>query len=292
MKLYSSTSIHNESTSERTVRLNDMAERMNILRSTETVEEKRIRTNQNSSHRATKRNNESNEERLTRLTIKKKDIISWKNAGFNYNNSYKYNEDSYTKIGDMDVICKHCNARKYKAEPAGLCCKLGKVVLPKLDNLIEPLNELLKSKHFFNNIRNYNSSFQMTSFGANKIIKDGYNTQVKIQGQVYHLLGSLKKEKDSEKYLQIYFMGNTTEESNRRCSVIPNSLLKFDIISSLQNMLHLYNSKVKSFIYANSNLPDNLKLILSAEKRPLGEHERRFNDPISNEVAVLLVSDK
>ena len=76
--------------------------------------------------------------------------------------------------------------------------------------------ELLQSKHFFDNIRNY-------------------NTQIKIKGQVYHLL---KKENDNEKQLQIYFIDNTAEESNRRCEENLNYLLKKDIIN-LQNMLNL-----------------------------------------------------
>ena len=258
--------------SERTIRLSSMAERMSTLGGNENKEDKIIRKNQNSSNRAKQRNNESNAERCIRLKYSKKDIISWKNAGYTYNINNKYGDDSYTIIGNMNIVCKYCNALRYSSEPKGLCCKLGKVVFFFFFQPIKPLSNLIKSKDFFDNIRNYNSTFQMTSFGANKIIKDGYNTQVKIKGQVYHLLGSLKNDNNTEKYLQFYFMGNTTEETNKRCEILPNSSLKKNIISSLQNMLHLYNSKVQSFIYANSNLPDNLKIILSAEKRPLGEH--------------------
>ena len=31
---------------------------------------------------------------------------------------------------------------------------------------------------------------------------------------------------------------------------------------------------------------------MSCERRPIGEHLRRFNDPITNEVAVLMVGDR
>ena len=55
----------------------------------------------------------------------------------------------------------------------------------------------------------------MTSFGADHIFKDGFNTQVKVKGQVYHLIGSLNKKEEKETYLHIYFMGNSTEETNR-----------------------------------------------------------------------------
>ena len=97
----------------------------------------------------------------------------------------------------MNVICVYCNVKKYKNEAPGLCCSNGKVELPLKEDPPEPLKSLLysnssQSKIFLNNIRYYNCAFQMTSFGANKILHcQGYNTNFKIQGQVYHLLGPL-----------------------------------------------------------------------------------------------------
>ncbi|GBM90475.1 hypothetical protein AVEN_75852-1 [Araneus ventricosus] len=62
-------------------------------------------------------------------------------------------------------------ALKFEAEASGLSCSNGKVSLPELPQLPEPLNRLIegnhpKSKEFLSMIRNYNSSFQMTSFGT------------------------------------------------------------------------------------------------------------------------------
>ena len=97
----------------------------------------------------------------------------------------------------MNVICVYCNVKKYKNEALGICCSNGKVELPLKEDPPEPLKLLLysnssQSKIFLNNIRYYNCAFQMTSFGANKILHcQGYNTNFKIQGQVYHLLGPL-----------------------------------------------------------------------------------------------------
>jgi len=50
--------------------------------------------------------------------------------------------------------------------------------------------------------------FQMTSFGATDIVKfSGFQSTFKVQGQVYHLHGSLLPLVDeSSKFLQIYFM--------------------------------------------------------------------------------------
>ena len=52
-------------------------------------------------------------------------------------------------------------------------------------------------------------------------------------------------------------MGNSTEETNRRCEVINKSEINKEIVSSLQNMLHSINYKVKSFIYAKEELNEN-----------------------------------
>jgi len=59
------------------------------------------------------------------------------------------------------------------------------------------------SKEFMNNIRNYNSCFQMTSFGSNRK-KTGYNTTFRIQGQIYHRIGSLLPVDKNPSFLQIY----------------------------------------------------------------------------------------
>ena len=62
----------------------------------------------------------------------------------------------------------------------------------------------------------------------------------KIQGQVYHLMGSLLPQSGEEhKFLQIYFIGNEVDQVNRRCAI--NQNLKPEIVMELQNMLHTNN---------------------------------------------------
>lgn len=141
---------------------------------------------------------------------------------FNYDPSA-----SYTILGDVgkcDVICKHCNASLFKNEPKGLCCANGKVKLPPtpppppeiqayLDDMSQP-----EAKHFFANIRKYNTCFQMTSFRTKKSTGQtnthqhagnfGFTTTFTIQGQIYHSIKSLQPESnDRPAFLQIYFSG-------------------------------------------------------------------------------------
>ena len=63
----------------------------------------------------------------------------------------------------------------------------------------------------------------MTSFGADKIIHEGgFMPGFKVQGQVYHLAGSLLPRPNQEAiFLQIYFMGDERIEALRRQSLYP-----------------------------------------------------------------------
>ncbi|XP_014612528.1 PREDICTED: uncharacterized protein LOC106791422 [Polistes canadensis] len=153
-----------------------------------------------------------------------------------------------------------------------MCCASEKVVLSSLPTPPEPLLSLLAGnsddlKLFLRKIRKINSCFQMTSFGATKICNltsDGRNfeTTFKIQGQVYHKIGSLMPmPNENTKFLQIYFMGSCEERVTTWCEVSPQ----------LQN--------------------DNYQIVIKADKVPLGGHAGRFNAPTVDEVDVIMVVD-
>lgn len=144
-------------------------------------------------------------------------------AAFQYDPTMKYNEHKSILIGKMDEVCAHCNSLKFKIETNNICCSNGKVKLPTLLPPPKPLLTYLSgttedSKHFLENIRRYNSCFQMTSFGATKIANEaGFMPTFKVQGQIYHLAGSLLPLPDSDaKFMQIYFMGDENAELNQR----------------------------------------------------------------------------
>ena len=78
----------------------------------------------------------------------------------------------------------------------------------------------------------------------------------KIQGQVYHTVGSLLPLPDEQpKFQQIYFMGNDAEETQHRYSIMPG--VRYDIVQELQPMLHLHNSYVHSFKSALKQMPES-----------------------------------
>lgn len=117
-------------------------------------------------------------------------------SAFSYDPQLDYALQNSIQIGAMDKICPKCFAKKWKDEANGMCCASGKVILPNIEEPPEPIKSLLTnnhslSAHFLNNIRRYNSLFQMTSFGAKEIREGNFMPTFKVEGQVYHLIGDL-----------------------------------------------------------------------------------------------------
>lgn len=106
-----------------------------------------------------------------------------------------------------------------------LCCKSGKIELPPLCPLPEPLATLLnfngdaRSKRFLRQIRSYNSMFAFTSMGAaiDKSINNGNASYVfKINGVVHHRIGTLVPSRGAPpKFAQLYIYDSDNEIQNR-----------------------------------------------------------------------------
>lgn len=206
-------------------------------------------------------------------------------------NSFQY----HCYIGELTTRCTHCLAFKFPNETSGMCCSNGKVDLqpfleppPELQLLLS--GESALSNHFLEKIRLYNNCFQLTSMGYTDASLNGWNPQFRVQGQVYHRIGSLlPSTQNQHSFLQVYFMENDAA-SARRYSLFQG--LQPRIISDLQNMLHRHNSYVIqlkcAYEFARSNF-DSYVIVINEQARPTGEHERRFNAPSSsNDVAILM----
>jgi hypothetical protein len=99
-------------------------------------------------------------------------------------------------LGGPTCTCPHCGAHfwleermrgRRMANPVyNRCCRGGSIVLPSYSPPPQPLICLLTredpslSRHFFDNIRRYNSMFAMTSMGVKVInaINDGHGPYV------------------------------------------------------------------------------------------------------------------
>jgi hypothetical protein len=131
----------------------------------------------------------------------------------------------------------------------------------------------------------------MTSFGGNEVNTGNFVSTFKIQGQVYHRIGSLMPEPhQSPSFLQIYFVGDEDKENEIRCSYL--SGLKQELVGQLQKMLHEHNKYIKDFKATIESVPKNqneFRVVINADRKPSGEHRGRFNAPTSNEVALMIV---
>ena len=290
-----------ETTAERSQRLFEQNARSSHNRSRETSLERSQRLADQNARTSNNRAQETCAERSQRLIYQNARTAATRlrrqtnllNAAFAYDLNYSTLDD--VEIGRMNHFCNNCQAQKWKTEAPGLCCSNGKVDIPKIPEPTPVLKELLlgnhlRSKHFLSHTRQYNTLFQMTSFGAKEIREGSFMPTFKIQGQVYHLIGNLlPAEGAKSEFLQIYFV-SLADQLSLRSNINPN--LRNDLINPLQKELHDYNSYVQNFKYnlENRQLQD-MKLIIYADLKPPNEHKGRYNAPTVDEVAVLLVDE-
>ena len=95
----------------------------------------------------------------------------------------------------------------------------------------------------------------------------------RIQGQVYHLIGSIvPTQGESHKFAQIYFIDNEESEVATRSAIVNG--LKLDIIRGINQLLHQTNHYTwnclrwqKRFLNKKT-LPLTLGLLLMKQKGP------------------------
>lgn len=277
------------------LRANENQERRNERLRANALRQRQARQRVTDAHRVHEQQRLQVHRALTRASLLR--------LAFEYESDIDYSSHPKIVIGAMDKECQHCHAFKYKGESAGFCCASGKVVLPPLNSPPEPLKTLLagatpQSKLFLRKIRKFNSCFQMTSFGATKIIQNeggrNFESTFKIQGQVYHQIGSLISMPDADpKFLQIYFMGDEEQQINTRCQYNHiEQMEEREIVGTLEPFLRNHNHLVQLFNTVSNRLQnDNYMIVIKADKVPSGEHAGRYNAPTVNEVAVVMVGD-
>lgn len=95
---------------------------------------------------------------------------------------------------------------------------------------------------------------------------------------------------EQHKFLQIYFMGDEDNEVDRRCQYIQG--VEREIVLKIQRMLHEHNRLINTFKTALDRMPhEQYKLVINPDRTPRGEHERRFNAPLINDVAAVVCGD-
>lgn len=114
---------------------------------------------------------------------------------------------------------------------------------------------------------------------------------LQIQGQIHLRVGSLLLSVDGKyEFLQIYFLKNSKAGVNQRYAI--NRVTRREIIMQLQQLLHEHNQLIQLFKTLLEIMPsDDHKIVIRADKRLAGEYERRFNAPMLNKVAIVVVGE-
>jgi hypothetical protein len=86
-------------------------------------------------------------------------------------------------------------------------------------------------------------------------------------------------------------MGNTDEQIDQRCRF--NTGTKREIVAALQTLFDQHNELVRLFRIALEQMPaDNYAVVVRADKIPVGQHERQYNAPTIDEVAIVIVGEE
>ncbi|OMP07327.1 DNA helicase PIF1, ATP-dependent [Corchorus olitorius] len=186
-----------------------------------------------------------------------------------------------------------------------LCCKQGMIRLPQPMPTPPLLSELLDytrggiQQHFRENIRVYNSLFQLTSLGGriDDSINDGSGPFIfRLNRQTYHRIGSLLPVPGTRpKFSQLYIYDTDNEISNR-VSALTNDTSDGNInrllVEALGNLFDGSNEVVKAFRVARDKLQGaedlrfRLRLVSSRNRS-----ERNYAPPTAPQIAALIVQD-
>ena len=202
-------------------------------------------------------------------------------------------------LGEMNNECLICKALYFKCEMTTKkvftkCCSAGATTLNFDFTVPELVQNLLTmkhqySKHFRENIRQYNSALSFASFGA-QTVQQGHGRGpycFKIQGQIYHETQNLKPTAGCRRqYAQLYII-DTEEAVNERLKHPANKSLKRDLLIELDQLLRSTNKYAQTFnmlheLEENETCDYVIRFLKERNTDP-----RRYNLPACNEIAVV-----
>ena len=207
-------------------------------------------------------------------------------------------------IGKMEHRCEHCDALKFDKEPGAVCCLSGKVYL---DRFTPPPDVLLKlwfqdtqeARVFRKNSRSFNNGLCFTSIVVQEKRFAGFTPSVIFQGKVYQFMGPLlAAEQETPRFAQLYVMDPSLETTQRIANMkLPSTASRVELelvggtMRELQDWMRENNPFARSFIQV-MEIPEDQqvdgKLVITAQRRPEAEHERRYNPQINlGEVSIL-----
>ena len=162
------------------------------------------------------------------------------------------------QLGRMNVCCQFCSALHWLQERVSTssmrnpsfenCCKQGAIVLRAPRDIPEFISNLFRaddalSKHFRDNIRQYNSALAFTSLKCTPDLRlpAGGIQNFQIHGELYHMQRHINAElhdNDSAHYAQLYLYDPTFASEQR---ITGNPQLNPDLLRQLKETLYICN---------------------------------------------------
>ena len=309
---------------EERIRNDQSKKRKAAKRVNQSEEEKSKEKDKDKIRKTAKRAEQSAEERSILNTKNKKNMTQKRHnakSGVSPKEAFKSNQimdgshtvldirDTNDDIGKMITKCQDCHAYKFKKEPPATCCNSGKVILESFPKPPQEINRLwhsntIKSRVFRENARSINNAVCLSSLKVqNRHFERGFNPSIIFEGKVQQFVGPLQAAVGEQpRFAQIYVHDPKLESSVRfqnmsipeNISTAQKQILK-DVLQVVQKALHKHNPFVRDFKQILDIPTEELgegKLIISAKKRPLGEHERRYNTQTNlQEISILRNSE-
>lgn len=230
------------------------------------------------------------------------------------------NEVTPHSCGPLNIICKFCRSKNFIGErPSdGLfttCCRKGKVMLPKVfdtngneltypqfleDFLSNPANPL--HSRFREQIRSINNAVSFASMGAKIIDVPGRGPYVfKVHGQTYHKTSNLEPSaSQTRQYAQLYVVDSTQALSIRNQHVA-NINCPPQIVDKIDRFFRQHNRLAQTFhlireieerenqqAVAANIPPPEISMVFRRDRQ---SDSRRYNEPTSNEIAMVFVNE-
>ena len=158
----------------------------------------------------------------------------------------------------------------------------------------------IKAHVFRKNSRVFNNGLCFSSIKVKEKRFTRFTPSVILQGKLYHLMGPLQAEEgETPVFAQLYVHDPALETTQRLANMsLPTNLTRAEkevvpiILEELQDWLKNNNPFARSFIQVVEFPEEQLaegRLVISAKRRPAGEHARRYNQQTSfGEVSLCL----
>ncbi|KAJ8884752.1 hypothetical protein PR048_010948 [Dryococelus australis] len=191
-----------------------------------------------------------------------------------------FEKDTFEYHATLDYSSLRFIQMERMKETAGMCCSGRKVAVLLLEEPVEPLKQLFffyeteESLQFLTCIRKHNTCFLMTSFGADKVVTvPGFSYTFTIQGQVYHIIGSLLP-------MSNMFISWAVRKQKLKYACRERNGTK-------NTPLHSNNHLISEFKTALENMSgESCTVVIHQDHVLRGQHERNYNLPTTNEIAV------